>query len=383
MMGRILGPVDYGTLASIFAVIYILSIVPLSSSVAVVKFVSSAKSDAEVAGIFGKIKSFIFQIALVLFVIYLIGSPVIAKFLHIDNLLVVALVAPYLFFSLMSLAYQSTLQGLLKFWGVVGPSLVSSVFKLVLGLLLVYLGWSVMGAMVGLLVAVVLSWGYVRRLGRQIPAVKKREEFSVGVFLKFSVPVLLQALAFTSLFTTDVILVKHFLSAFDAGLYAAISTLGKIIYFASQPVTSVMFPIVAGKKSRGEKYRDVFYLSLGATMAISLGIVLFYYLLPGVAIGLLYGEEYLAAKTELVWMGMFLSVYALSYLLVNFLLSVGRTRIVILPLAAGVVQVVALMNWHGSLLEVIQVSLVVTTLMAVGLLVYLVNHQLKFIYAKK
>ena len=39
----------------------------------------------------------------------------------------------------------------------------------------------------------------------------------------------IQALAFTSFFTTDLILVKHFFPPFEAGIYAALSTLGKII----------------------------------------------------------------------------------------------------------------------------------------------------------
>ena len=43
-MGRILGPVDYGILASLFSIFYIIGIVPLSSSVSIVKFVSTAKN---------------------------------------------------------------------------------------------------------------------------------------------------------------------------------------------------------------------------------------------------------------------------------------------------------------------------------------------------
>lgn len=382
-MGRVLGPVDYGTLASIFAVIYILSIVPLSSSFAVVKFVSSAKTEEEVAGIFEAIKRFVFKLSVGLAIGFLVISPWVSGFLRIDDVLVVALVAPYLFFSLMSLAYQSTLQGLLKFWGVVGPSLISSIFKLALGLGLVMMGWSVMGAMVGLIIAAMISFCYAVSLVKYIPSSEKKEPFKIQDFLKYSIPVLVQALAFTSLFTADVLLVKHYLSPFDAGLYAALSTLGKIIYFASQPLVGVMFPMVSGKRSRGEKYRNIFYLSLVGTMMMSGAIVLFYYILPEVAIGIPYGREYLAAKAELVWMGMFISVYMISYLLVNFLLSIGRVKVVVLPLAAAAGQFMAIVIWHKSILEVIQVSLVITSLLAAALVVYLVCHQYKIVYAKK
>lgn len=382
-MGRVLGPVDYGTLASIFAVIYILSIVPISSSFAVVKFISSAKTKEEVAGIFKEIKGLVFKISAGLAVGFLVISPGVSKFLHIDNVMLVAMIAPYVFFSLMSLVYQATLQGLLKFWGVVGPSLVSSVFKLVLGLGLVLLGWSVMGAMVGLVMAVMISFGYVRSLAKHIPSSETSKPFLIGGFLRYSVPVLVQALAFTSLFTMDVILVKHYLSPFDAGLYAALSTLGKIIYFASQPLVGVMFPIVSGKRSRGEKYRNVFYISLLGTGAMSGVIVMIYYLFPELAVGVLYGKEYLAAQTELVWMGMFISVYMLSNLIVNFLLSIGRVRTVILPAMAAVAQLGAIMAWHGSILQVIQVSLVITSCLTGALFGYLGYHGMKLGYEKR
>ena len=44
VFGRILGPVEYGILASLYSILYIVSIVPQSSSFAIVKFVASAKS---------------------------------------------------------------------------------------------------------------------------------------------------------------------------------------------------------------------------------------------------------------------------------------------------------------------------------------------------
>ena len=65
LMGRILGPVDYGVLASVFALLYIVSIVPMSTSVAIAKFVSSAKDKKEEAEIFNGIKHFIYRVSLV------------------------------------------------------------------------------------------------------------------------------------------------------------------------------------------------------------------------------------------------------------------------------------------------------------------------------
>ena len=69
--------------------------------------------------------------------------------------------------------------------------------------------------------------------------------------------------------TMDLILVKHFFSDQDAGVYATLSILGKIIYFAASPVASVMFPIVAGKHAKGEKYFEFLLMSLLITIFLS------------------------------------------------------------------------------------------------------------------
>jgi len=375
LMGRALGPESYGVLASAFAVIYIVSVIPVSASFAVVKFISSAKDTKEMYSIFLAVKKLVFRIAAILGVILLIVSPFFAQFLHIDNVLIIAMIAPILFFVISTLVYQSTLQGLLKFWGVTGPIIVSSVGKLVLGLLFVILGMSVVGAMLGIMIAALLAFLYAKMLSGNIPRATKKLEYDLKPLLVYAAPVLVQAVAFTMIFTVDLILVKHYLPPFEAGLYAALSTLGKIIYFAVQPVSSVMFPIVSGKKSRGESYRRVFVFTYSVSVVVSFFIVGMYYLFPELAIGVLYGSDYLAAKDALVWMGLFISVYNLCYFMVNFLLSLGKTKVVVLPAAAFVLQTILVVVFHSSVIEVIKVSLsvVMVLFICINVLVYKYN----------
>lgn len=382
VMGRVLGPVNYGILASIFSVLYIISIVPMSASISIVKFVSSAKDMREAAGIFLNTRNLVLKISLTGALLILFLSKQVSNFLHIENIFLVLTISPIIIFSLLWLVNQATLQGLLVFEGFVYPNLLGSLGRLVLGLLLVYVGLAVMGAMWGILLGYVLAYLYSFYMVKKKIRISSKAHFDLAPLLKFSVPALLQALAFTSIFTLDLILVKHFLPPYEAGLYAALSTLGKIIYFAVTPITSVMFPIVSKRRVRGENYRKVFYAALIATALLSFSIAIFYYLLPDLAIGLLYGKEYLSVRNELVWMGLFITVYTLSYLLVNFLLSLGRTKIVSIPIIVAILQIVAIWFFHETVLQVIQVSLLSVLFMFFGVGSYLVYIQVKKIYAK-
>lgn len=379
--GRMLGPVGNGQLGSLFAILYIITIVPISTSTAIVKFVSNSKNHGEALYISQQINKIVFKIALVLSILFLLFSPVVANFLHLNISLV--LVIPFiLFFSLVILVYQSTLQGVLKFWGVVGPSILSSISKLVLGVVFVLLGGFVFGAMVGVALAGCFAFFYARYLYNKFAEdLKAKGTFDRENFFKYSLPVLIHSFAFTSFFTVDVILVKHFFPEAIAGEYVALSTLGKIIYFAASPVAGVMFPLVAGKHGRGEKYLHLLVLSLLLTLGISLAVVGVYIFAPSLVIGLSYGSKYLNIAGYLPWMGLFLCFYTVSYFIMNFFLSIDRVKIVVLPLIAAVIQIILITFNHGSVLTVIQISLIESVVLCLLLLSYLGYTQLS--YGKK
>jgi len=381
IMGRVLGPVDYGVLASIYSILYLVGVIPSSASVAIVKFISSAKNEGEVYSIYKSLSVFVLYLAVFMSVALFIFSPLIAGFLHIDNIWTVSLVSLVLFFSLITLVNQATSQGLLKFIGSVGPNFISAILKLILGIALIWLGWSVFGAIVGIVVGAVVSYLYSMRFVKKILKESKIKKFNLKPFFAYAFPVLVSALAFTSLFTSDVILVKHFFSPFDAGIYAALSTLGKIIFFAAAPITATMFPIVSGRKARGEAYQKVFLASLGLTALMAIVITGFYWLFPNIAIGVLYGPAYLSAKFELVWMGIFILFYTLSSLLVNYSLSIGNIKVVVFPMLAACLQIPLLWVFHGSILQVIQISLTLTLLVFLSLAFYLGYNRLSRKYA--
>lgn len=383
VMGRVLGPVDYGSLASVFSILYIVSIVPMSTSFAIVKFISAAKNDKEKSEIYHGLKRLLLYIAVGALLILLVLSPVLTNFLNLDSVMSVIFVGPTVFFSLLTLVNQASLQGELKFEGVVLPNLSSGIGKLIFGILLVYLGFSVPGAIFAVFLSQVITYFYSRILVGSRFKKEKESSFNLKEFLGYAFPVLLQALAFTAFFTVDLILVKHFLPPFEAGLYAALSTLGKIIYFATSPVTATMFPIVSKRRSRGERYEHVFFAAFFATISVSLGIVAIYWLLPNLTIGLLYGSKYLAAKSELVWMGLFMAVYTACYAIVNFLLSINKTKIVILPILALLAQITGILIWHSSILIVIQVSLISLLALLSSLSLYLGYNQFQRVYGKK
>jgi O-antigen/teichoic acid export membrane protein len=276
----------------------------------------------------------------------------------------------------MTLTNYSVAQGLKKFTGMVVSNLISSLGKLIFGVILVYIGYSVLGAMVGIVLGAVLAYWYSEKYIKQFVKEVGKGDFDINPLLKFAGPTLLQALAFTGYFTIDILLVKHFLPESDAGSYAALSTLGKILYFAVSPISSVMFPIVSNKYAKQQPYARVFLAAIGGTTGVAACILLGYYLFPDLIITLLYGSKYPGIADELVLMGIFMAFYSISYFLMSFLLSIGRLKPVVLSLLVGLFQIVLITLNHSSLREVITMNIYSMATLLVGLFAFVIyNYQ--------
>lgn len=370
VLARLLGPASYGELVSLISVIGLFGIIPGVISLVIVKQVSSAKSELEVNNLVIWFKTKIFIISLISSLSVLIFAPFIFSFLHVNKIYYLVLISLSFLFSLQSLFYRAVLQGLLKFKELITSLLVENITKLIISIFLVYIGWSVGGAMIAFLIATVIGWYitffYLRYFKKNNSSPPKNIKPMIG----FSIPVLIQSISMTSLYSSDIILVKHFFSSFDSGIYASISTLGKIIFFATGPISSVMFPLVSQRQSRGQNHKNIFVMSFLVTGVLALGVLLIYWFFPQLAIELVYGKLYLSGANLLVWYGVFMTLFTLSGLLIIYGLSIGRTRIVLFSVAAALTQIILIWSFHNSLWQVITISIFVTALLLACLFIY-------------
>jgi len=374
LMGRMLGPVDYGSLQSIISVGYLLFIALSALTLTTAKIVAGLKGKKNLQGVRWLFDYFnqnlIFYTGAVFLLISLL-SPLIADFLHLDSVLPIIFIALLFLSSSFSVVYRAILQGLLRFDKIVKSHISETASKVLVAVLLVWAGWQVNGAVFALvaasLVGCFLAKAFLRPLKRYVP---KKPTLSKRTFLKFGLPVFLFNLSFTSIYTNDVILVKHFFDAHTAGLYASLAILGKIVFFATSAIPMVMFPMVANRHSQGKDSRRLLAMSLAIVFLISSAAVTVYFLLPELMIKLLFGPDYLAAAPLLGWIGLFIAFYSLAYLSVSFFLSVDKVKVAFLAIAAALVQVVLISFFHRTLMGVIKISAGVCLLLLVSLMIY-------------
>lgn len=376
LMGRLLGPSGYGELVALISLMGLLGILPSPFNLVVVKYASIIKSRAELNNLVSWLRIKVFQFSILFFILIILISPILYSFLHISNIVYLILIAVPSLFTLLATLNRAIMQGLLMFKQMIFSLILESVSKILISILLIFLSLYLFGAIIAWIVSVALgcylTFYYLKIHTKKNP---KRPSILKNMLL-YACPVLIQSLSTTSLYTSDLILVKHFFSSHDAGIYAAVSTLGKIIFFGAGPIGTVMFPLVSQRSARGENYLRIFKYSLFATFVLSLAVLALYWFFPDLAITLLYGKAYTEASGLLVWFGIFMSLFTISSLFVSFGLSLNRTKVVILPLCAAILQIILIFAFHQSLFAVVLASIAVHALLLAMLLIY-------FSYGKK
>lgn len=374
IIGRKLGPSLYGDLASVISLVNLTTAPFTFLGLVITKFISAGKSKREIESIFSWFVKKILIIGFLVSIVNLPFVPVVSGFLHV-NKDVIFLMPLILFFSILSFAYKAFLQGLLRFTKLVIASNVEYVFRLLLAVVFVYLGMEVFGAILGILVSTVIGVLLILYYLRDFRIDFKKDHFKGGgEVISFSVAFFVLAITSTSFLTVDVILAKHFLDSHSAGIYASLSTLGKIILYGAAPIGSVMFPLVSQRHARGEKFLKIFYMSLIGTSAIVLTLLFFYNLFPELAINLLYGKKFLDGAGYLIWFGLYSGFFSLSSLVVSFFMSVGRKWIVALTVIFSLFQVAGIYIYGRSILSIIGISLTSSLLLFLSLVIYFIYY---------
>lgn len=370
VFGRLLDPSLYGELAATFSITGMIASALTFIGLVIVKFVSSSDSKNESGKLFSWFVTRGALLGGILCLLFLLFTPQLSTFLHI-NPAIVYFIGPVVFLSVITLIYKSFLQGLIQFKENILIINIEMIGKLIFGLIFVYLGFGVLGAMIGLFVSYivgVLLGAYFLR------GYKVRKVSTVSVDTKklfdYSLPILISSIAINSLLLLDLILVKHLFTPYEAGIYASVATLGKIIFFGTAPVASVMFPLVSKKHSQGESYTKVFLLSMGLTLCIAIGVITIFLITPDLIIQSVYGNKYDEARDYLAWYGLFILLFTLASLLLNFYLSIGKTKIISVAVITALSQVIGIWFYHESLLQVISVSILSSLFFFICLAVY-------------
>lgn len=363
-MGRMLKPAVYGELEAILS-LSTLAAVPLGVlSIYIVKIVSVHWGQEK----YGEAWSFLVVYRRRLLVIGLVGGLILIVFLpFLERFLNLETVWPVVFLSLSFLlgglitVNNGGLQGTLSFGYLAANGIVGIGLKLFVGVFLVFSNFQLLGALLGPLAGgltgFLLSVFELRVVFKGLELIDKS---AVPVFhQKTFWPVLLASLSLTAMLTVDVILARHFFTEINAGGFAIVAVLGKIVFYGVGPIIAVMFPLVSSRASSGRSYIIPMLGSLAATFGIGSVITFVFFMAPKLILGLLFAGKYLVVAPYLGPYAFFMILFSADSILTYFLLSVSYYRPMGLLFLISLLQGSLIILFHGSIAALIWINILV------------------------
>ena len=381
-MTRYLSVSDYGILASLVSVITLFTIPAMAVTPTVVRFGASYFANNEldkVRGLFYKIFALSAGIGILILICFILFHQAIGDFFNIHDTNFVILAGVTIAISYIGIVNNSLLQAKLKFMFIAIINAVSSVIKLLLGAGLVFLGFKVGGALWGFLISFLVPYflsffplSFLLSKSIKSPPVNDVE------LVKYGAPSALALFAVSSFITTDIILVKHFWSAEQAGLYSGLSLIGRVIYFLTAPIGLVMFPLIVQKHAKNEDYGHIFKLALLMVALPSIAITIFYFLFGNFTVNFFAKTDYLSVSKYLGLFGIYTTIFSLVAVITNYFLSIKRTEVAWGVVIGAIAQAVGIWLFHNSFLQIIMIS----TATVSGVLIFEIIYYIK-IHGKK
>lgn len=355
--GRLLGPAGYSVVAAAVSALLLLSLpAPVILTVAM-RFTSVAAAQGRLGDIrplLVRISAFSLAIGGAIALLLVAEAPAVARFLQIPDVAVVYWLAPATVLALLLATTRGAIQGLRRFAALSGNLVLDLGSRVVVAVALVLAKVGPIGAVLGLIVGPAFAYIESFVLLRGLKRGGVTETTAMSEVGQYAIRATVGLIGITFLYNADVVLAKHYLAPAAAGIYAAGSVLGRVIYFLGVSIAGVMFPEVASLHARDQAHFhvvDVSLLFLGALAVVFTG---FYVLVPQLVL-IPYGSSFAPVTPLLGTFAAGLSLLALSNLLVTYFLSVNNSRFMIPLVAACILEAALISLFHDSAAEVARV----------------------------
>jgi glycosyltransferase involved in cell wall biosynthesis/O-antigen/teichoic acid export membrane protein len=328
LFARILGAEDYGSLAALVSTFLILAVPGSALQVAVARETALGRlgSGAQLAATLSAWRRRLWAGGLALSAVAMLLREPIADLVSVPEAWAAAATAPTALLWLLLSVERGALQGVHAYRPVAWSVVLENFGRLVFGLVLVGAGLGVTGAYLGtplsmLAVALGLRRVTTRRLGSAALSGAAR---GFGELVGRAWPAVLGLFLVAVLQNVDVIMVKRQIGGEAAGAYAAAAVAAKAVVWVAIGIGLYLLPEAARASRTGGDPRRVLMRALAVVGAVAVPMLTVYAAVPETVLRLAFGPETVQAADALFVLGLAMTLLAVGYLGVQYMLALGR-----------------------------------------------------------
>jgi len=370
---RLLLPSYYGEFLSYLSFLYLITIPAGTINLVVSKHISSFRGKKDNKSI----NHFFYWIVRKTFIPSLILATVIILSANKLSFLLKAQPTAFyvLSFSLLTSfgesIFSSYLLAFQKFTTNIKISLSAISLKIFLAFILIKLGAGATSGVIAIFLASIVSISLCfYNIKKYIyPPLKssKKIEFNIKKYVSYS---LILSAGLLSIISIDMLLVRYFFSPHLSGIYASLSTLGKMIYFGITPISVLTMTIVSNRHSANKNTKSVIVkLSLTAFFLGLIGVAVFS-IFPHQVVLFLSGSQYLQGVKYLPLVSLSMFLFGLSNIILTSLFAIEKPKGSIILFVICLLQPVLITLFHQTLMQVVTVNLLVQVLLFFSLVSY-------------
>jgi len=175
---------------------------------------------------------------------------------------------------------------------------------------------------------------------------------------------------------SDILMVKHYFDSYQAGLYASLALIGRVVYFVAWMFVMLLLPTVIQLKKEGKETAPVLFKYVFYIVILSLVIITGCLLFPETIIELMFGSSYLAMAPLLWKYAVATSLFAISNIFAYYYLSLDKYVPVIISGVFGMLQIVLVALFHESLVQVVHMQIIaMISLLTIQLFFFLLDYK--------
>lgn len=370
VMARMLGPAAFGNINAAVTLLLLASCISLAFQLVCAKFVARNHADSSKAAVVHSLLGKAWMASLALGAVLFLAQKPVATYLNVPSPWIIGLLAIGIAAYAPLGVKRGAMQGVCAFPRLGTNFVLEAGTRFFLGAGLVIAGYGVLGA-VGAISASVIVACFIPRIPAQL-------RVKAGTAEPPSYAEAVQAIVFfvgqVIINNIDILLVKHFFPSDPAGVYAAISQIGRLLYFASWfGVVNAMFPVAAASTEQKKAH------GIGLPLLLVLGLSLIFIagaaLFPHLIMGVIFGSRFIEIGWLLALYAAATALYSLSVVFIAYEMSRRIANTGWLQLIFSGALVLGIGLFHGSLHQVIMVRIVLmAAMLALVALPFLRRH---------
>ncbi len=371
-MARSLSIVEYGLLATLFSIIYIFGFFTEFLQTLIAKYASLQQDATATKQLLGVSLKKSGRWAFITLIIYLTASFFLYRALNIPYGLL-AFNGLFIFAVFFVPVTRGILQGKKEFASLGFNFILEGVIKLGAGVIFVYVGWNVSGAIGGAMLGTFLAFVFSLIPLKSVLSVKTKKTNNLDVKIEPG-PTFIIILTVMVFYSIDVVIARMVFSEEVAGIYSIASILSKTIFWITQPISKVMLPIVARDKHNPRGSRNAFTSALFIVLIIAFFANLFFYFFDELIVQLFSGKIIAETAQILPFVGLAMSFISLANLVLLYKLSKDSVKGILYLWLVIPLEIAVLFYFSANL---VQFSIAYIAISAFFLLFSLVLSKLK------